>query len=67
MSNLYETSNDNKTLVIEESTREGQPFHLVLTLRKLGVTSMLDYFISADEADEIVRTLSATASASEKA
>ena len=58
MSNLYMTSNESKTLEIEDTTREGQPFRLVITLRKLGVVTMLDYFIGHEEAEEIARTLS---------
>ena len=58
MSNLYQTTRDSKTLEIEDTSREGQPFRLVVTLRKLGIVTMLDYFISPEEAEEIVSTLS---------
>ena len=54
--NLYETSNQSKTLGIEETTREGFPFRLVITLRKLGVVTMLDYFISPEETEEITKS-----------
>ena len=57
MSNLYQTSRDSKTLEIEDTTREGQPFRLVVTLRKLGTITMLDYFISPEEAEGIINTL----------
>jgi len=58
MSNLYQTSNESKTLEIENTTREGHPFRLVVTLKKLGMVTMLDYFISATEAEGIIKALS---------
>ena len=64
MTNLYQTSKDAKTLEIEDTTREGFPFRLVVTLRKLGMVTMLAYFISAEEAEGIVKTLSASVSSS---
>ena len=60
MANLYQTSRESKTLEIEDTTREGFPFRLVITLRKLGVLTMLDYFVSPEEADEITKVLSKT-------
>ena len=57
MPNLYQTTKESKTLEIEDTTREGFPFRLVITLRKLGVITMLDYFISPEEAEGIVNTL----------
>ena len=60
MATLYQTSRDSKTLEIEEFTREGLPFRLVITLRKLGVVTMLDYLISPEEAEEISSALSKT-------
>ena len=57
MANLYQTSKESKTLEIEDTTREGFPFRLVITLRKLGVITMLDYFISPEEAEGMVNTL----------
>ena len=33
------------------------PFRMVITLRKLGVVTMLDYFISPEEAEEITNAL----------
>ena len=57
---LYQTSRESKTLQIEDTTREGFPFRLVVTLRKLGVVTMLDYFISPEEAEEITKVLSKT-------
>ena len=57
MTNLYQTSNESKTLEIEDTTREGYPFRLVITLRKLGVITMLDYFISPEEAEGMANTL----------
>lgn len=58
MANLYQTSKESKTLEIEDTSREGFPFRLVITLRKLGLVTMLDYFISPEEAEEIAKTLS---------
>jgi len=60
VANLYQTSTESKTLEIEDTTREGFPFRLVITLRKLGVLTMLDYFISPEEAVEITKVLSKT-------
>lgn len=57
MTNLYQTSRDSKVLEIEDTTREGFPFRMVITLRKLGVVTMLDYFISPEEAKEISNAL----------
>ena len=57
MTNLYQTSNESKTLEIEDTNREGTPFRLVITLRKLGVITMLDYFISPEEAEGMANTL----------
>ena len=57
MPNLYQTTTESKTLEIEDTTREGFPFRLVITLRKLGVITILDYFISPEEAEGIVNTL----------
>ena len=34
MANLYQTSKESKTLEIEDTTREGFPFRLVITLRQ---------------------------------
>ena len=58
MPNLYQTSRESKTLEIEDTIREGFPFRLVVTLRKLGMLTMLDYFISPEEAVEITKALS---------
>ena len=57
MTTLYQTTNESKTLEIEDTTRDGLPFRLVITLRKLGVVTMLDYFINPEEAQEIARAL----------
>ena len=57
MTNLYQTSRDSKVLEIEDTTREGFSFRMVITLRKLGVVTMLDYFISPEEAEEITNAL----------
>lgn len=60
MANLYQTSKESKTLEIEDTAREGAPFRLVITLRKLGMITMLDYFISPAEAEGIAKALSKT-------
>ncbi len=57
MANLYTTSNGAKTLEIEDTDREGHPFRLVVTLKKLNVVTMLDYFLTAEEAKEIAANL----------
>lgn len=57
MGNLYRTSNEAKTLEIEVTKREGHPFRLVVTLRKLNMVSMLDYFLTEEEAHGIVMAL----------
>ena len=58
MANLYRTSNESKTLEIEETTRDGFPFRILITLRKLGVVTALDYFVSSEEAEGISKALS---------
>ena len=65
MADLYQTSRESKTLEIEETTREGFPFRLVVTLRKLGAVTMLDYFISHEEAEGITKALSKTGASKE--
>lgn len=60
MANLYQTSRESKTLEIEDTTREGSPFRLVITLQKLGMVTKLDYFISPEEAEGITKALSKT-------
>ena len=60
VANLYQTSNESKTLEIEDTIREGFPFRMVITLRKLGVVTMLDYFITPEEAEGITKALSKT-------
>jgi hypothetical protein len=57
MPNLYRTSRDSKTVEIEDTDREGFPFRLVITLRKLGVITMLDFFLSPDDAEGVAKTL----------
>ena len=53
MTILHSTSRDTKTIEIEITSREDTPFRLVLTLKKLGVITMLDYFLSEEEATQI--------------
>ena len=58
MPDLYRTSRESKTLEIEDTPRDGLPFRLVITLSKLGVVTMLDYFVSPEEAQGIIQALS---------
>ena len=57
MGNLYKTSSEAKTLEIEDTDREGHPFRIVFTLKKLNMVTMLDYFLTDQEAKEIAATL----------
>ncbi len=57
MGNLYRTSNEAKTLEIEDTEREGHPFRMVVTLKKLNMVTMLDYFLTEEESQEIADTL----------
>ena len=57
MPNLYRATRESKTLEIEDTPRDGLPFRLVITLSKLGVVTMLDYFISPEEAQGIIEAL----------
>ncbi len=57
MGNLYRTSNEAKTLEIEDTEREGHPFRMVVTLKKLNMVTMLDYFLTDEEAKEIAANL----------
>ena len=42
VANLYQSSNESKTIEIEDTIREGFPFRMVITLRKLGVVTILN-------------------------
>ena len=57
MGDLYRTSNEAKTSEIEDTDREGHPFRMVVTLKKLNMVTMLDYFLTDDEAKGIAATL----------
>ena len=57
MGNLYTTTNEAKTLEIEDTEREGYPFRMVVTLKKLNMVTMLDYFLTDEEATDIAATL----------
>ena len=57
MTNLFTTSNESKTLEIEDTDRAEHPFRLVVTLQKLGVTTKLDYFLTEEDAMGIAKTL----------
>ena len=67
MANLYRTSSESKTLEVEDTTREGFPFRLVITLQKLGMVTMLDYFITPEEAEGITDALRKTGARTEPA
>ena len=58
MTILHSTFRDAKTVEIESTSRESTPFRLVITVKKLGVVTMLDYFLSQDEASQISAILS---------
>lgn len=58
MANLYMTSRESKTVEIEEFSREGFPFRMIITLRKLGVVTMLDYLLTPEEARDMAKALS---------
>ena len=57
MTNLFTTSNESKTLEIEDTDRAEYPFRLVVTLQKLGVTTKLDYFLTEEDARSMAKTL----------
>ena len=65
VANLYQSSNESKTIEIEDTIREGFPFRMVITLRKLGVVTILDYFLTPEEAEGITKALSKTGAHSE--
>ena len=58
----YQTSRETKTLEIEDTTRDGLPIRIVITLQKLGMVTMLDYFVSPEEVSGIIKALSLTIS-----
>ena len=58
MATLYETSRERKILTIEDTDRKETPFRLLITLKKLGAVTMLDYFLSTEESEEIKTALS---------
>ncbi len=60
MTNLFTTSNESKTLEIENTDRTEHPFRLVVTLQKLGVTTKLDYFLTEEDARAVAKTLAST-------
>ena len=57
MVNLYTASDEAKTLEIEDTDRGDHPFRLVVTLKKLSMVTMLDYFLTDEEARGIAATL----------
>lgn len=56
---LYKTTTENRTLEIEKTLKEDMPFLFTLTVRKLGLVTSVYYFVSREEAQEIVQALSA--------
>lgn len=60
MTNLFTTSNESKTLEIEDTNRAEHPFRLVVTLQKLGVTTKLDFFLTEKDALAMAKTLVST-------
>jgi hypothetical protein len=54
---LYETTNENRVLKIERTDRADAPFLLTLTVKKLGVTTSVYYFLSAREAKDIAKAV----------
>ena len=60
--NLYQTSRNTKLLEIENTPRDGFPFRILITLKKLGVVTALDYFITPEEAQGIIKALSGSGS-----
>ena len=65
VANLYQSSNESKTIESEDTIREGFPSRMVITLRKLGVVTILDYFLTPEEAEGITKALSKTGAHSE--
>ena len=57
LSPLYDTTSENRVLKIERTDRADAPFLLTLTVKKLGVTTSVYYFISPQEAGDITRVL----------
>ncbi len=57
LSPLYDTANDNRALRIERTDRTDAPFLLTLTVKKLGVTTSVYYFVNKQEAADIARAL----------
>ena len=57
MGNLHTTSDEAKTLEIDDTDRGDHPFRLVVTLKKLNMVTMLDYFLTDEEAKGIAAIL----------
>ncbi len=56
METFFQTSKDPKTLDLER-TDDGR-LRLVITLKKLGVVSAMEYFLDEDEARSLSHALS---------
>lgn len=63
MNTLYQTTREPKTLELQK-TDEGR-YRLVITLKKLGAVSALEYFLDEKEAEELAQSLLKTRTASE--
>lgn len=55
MNMLYQTTREPKTLELQK-TDEGR-YRLLITLKKLGAVSALEYFLDEKEADELGEAL----------
>ncbi len=56
MESLLQISREPKTLELER-TDDGR-YRLVITLKKLGVVTAMEYFLDQDEAEQLSRALS---------
>lgn len=56
MESLLQISRDPKTLELER-TDDGR-YRLVITLKKLGVVTAMEYFLNQDEAEQLSKALS---------
>jgi hypothetical protein len=52
---IYETSRDPKTLEVEK-TEDGR-YRLVITVRKLGAVTAVEYFLDSAEAQQLSSAL----------
>jgi hypothetical protein len=52
---IYETSRDPKTLELEKT--EDDRYRLVITVRKLGAVTAVEYFLDKSEAEKLREAL----------